>query len=140
MKIDPNVYGYVNGQPVYSHEEFRYKARGFGAIESDEELIAYAEQVTHGWSSAGWKHSFTDFYLSDYALSEPYASLTHKEFARLKELQTEAIAEEKRKDEAREWKFKCRYYYADNSEEEVWVDKDGIEKTIMVVAPHGDAC
>lgn len=38
------AYGYVNGQAVYSAEEFRYKARGFGAITNDEELLAYAQK------------------------------------------------------------------------------------------------
>jgi hypothetical protein len=31
-------------------------------------------------------------------------------------------------------------YFADNSVEEVWEDKDGKRKRVMVVAPHGDAC
>ena len=87
MVDDPNVFGYVNGQPVYSVEEFRYKKRGFEEITSDAELMKYAEKVTCGWSNAGHKHKFVNFYLSDYALSEPYASLTKKEFERLKELQ-----------------------------------------------------
>lgn len=87
MVNDPNVYGYVNGQPVYSAEEFKYKKRGFEEIISDAELMKYAEKVTGNWSSAGHSHKFVNFYLSDYALSEPYASLTKKEFERLKELQ-----------------------------------------------------
>ena len=88
-----NVYGWVNGEAVYTAEEFRYKARGFGAITNDDDLMAYAEKVTYGWSDAGHKRTFTSFYISDYALSQPYASLTRAEFDRLKELQ--AIARRK---------------------------------------------
>lgn len=133
-----DIYGYVNGKAVYSRDEFIFEGRHFGPIESDEELIEYARKVTHNWHSSGWSHSFETYYLSDYALESPYRDLTHKEFARLKELQAEAIAEAKRKTDAREWKLEGRYCYADNSEEEVWVDKDGIKKTVMVVYPHGD--
>lgn len=135
-----NVYGYVNGNPTYSRDEFVFARRHFGPIESDEELIAFAEKVTYGWSYAGRKQKFTSFYLSDYALSEPYRSLTLAEFARLKELQAEAEAEAKRAEEARQWKFVERLYWADNSVEEIYEDKDGNRKTVMVTGPHGDAC
>jgi len=138
--MERRVYGYVNGKAVYSADEFRYEARGFGAIENDEELLAFAEKVTGGWYDAGWKRTFITYYLSDYALSEPYASLTRSEFNRLKELQAEARAEEKRIEEAKEWKYVETIYWADNSEEEVWVNKYGEEKLIMVVGPHGDIC
>lgn len=90
MTHDPNVYGYVNGKPVFSRDEFIYESRRRGPIEDDAELIAFAEKATSGWHSAGWSHSFIDFYISDYALSEPFASLTLSEFGRLKELQQEA--------------------------------------------------
>lgn len=140
MKYDPNVYGYVNGKAVYSRDEFIFENRRFGPIESDEELLAYAEKVTYGWYHAGWKRTFLDYYLSDYALDEPGASLTKAEYARLKELQADARAAAKAADEAREWKKIGTYGYADNSVEEVWEDKDGNRKTVMVVAPHGDAC
>lgn len=135
-----NVYGYVNGNPTYSRDEFVFACRHFGSIESDEELIAFAEKVTSGWSYAGRKQKFTSFYLSDYALSEPYRSLTLAEFARIKELQAEAKAEAKRAEEARQWKFVERLYWADNSVEEIYEDKDGNRKTVMVTGPHGDAC
>lgn len=135
-----NVYGYVNGEAVYSSEEFRYKARGFGEITDDNELIAYAEKVTNGWSYACWKRSFTTFYLSDYALSEPYKSLTHKEFERLKELQKIAIEEERKAEELKEWKYKETIYWADNSVEEIWENKFGEQKTVTAIAPHGDLC
>lgn len=36
--------------------------------------------------------------------------------------------------------LKTVYGYADNSVEEVYVDKDDVEKRVMVVVPHGDAC
>ena len=134
------VYGYVNGQAVYSAEEFIYKGRGFGAIESDEELMAYAEKVTHGWYYAGHKRTFTTFYLSDYALSEPKCRLTKKEFERLKELQKIAIAEYEKAEAEKEWQLVQTVHYADNSLEEEWVNKYGERKTIMTVGPGGDAC
>ena len=134
------VYGYVNGQAVYSAEEFRYKARGFGAITNDEELLAYAQKRTSNWYYAGHHHTFESFYLSDYALSEPYASLTRAEFERLKELQKQVREEAKRADEAREWKLVQRICWADNSIEEIYQDKDGNRKSEMVCQPHGDAC
>ena len=137
---DPNVYGYVNGQTAYSRDEFVFKKRGFVAIESDEELMAFAEKVTHGWSESGWKQTFAGFYLGDYALDQPKASLTAREYERLKELQAEARAAAKAADDAREWRLVDRVFRADNSEEEIWEDKDGIRKTVMVVGPHGDSC
>lgn len=134
------AYGYVNGNPVYSHEEFIFAKRGFGPIETDAELMAYAEKVTSGWSDAGWKRMFIGYYLSDYALAEPYASLTHAEFQRLKEMQKEARAAAQAADEARAWKLVETVNWADNSVEEVYEDKDGARKNVMVVGPHGDAC
>ena len=43
-------------------------------------------------------------------------------------------------DDARRWRHIRNEYYADNSVEEVWEDKDGVQKTVMIVGPHGDAC
>ena len=137
---DTNVYGYVNGHPVYSRDEYIFKGRGFGAIESDDVLMEFAEKVTHGWSSGGCKQPFLGFYLGDYALDHPKADLTDREYARLKELQTKARADAKAADEAREWRFIERICWADNSEEEVWEDKNGVRKSVMVVGPHGDSC
>ncbi len=134
------VYGYVNGEAVYSRDEFIFKSRGFGPIESDEELLAYAQKVTSNWYDAGWHWTFTHYYLSDYSLSEPYCSLTLKEFERLKDLQKEAIEAEKAAEVAREWRYKETIYWADNSVEEVWIDKDGNTKTVIVTGPHGDVC
>ncbi len=139
-RIDPRVYGFVNGEPVYSAEEFVYKCRGFGEIESDEDLIEYARKRTGDWSDSGWRRGFLGYYLSDYALSEPKNSLTSSEFERLKALQEEARAEWERQEEARKWRLIRTEYFADNSEEEVWEDKDGVQKRVMTVAPHGDAC
>lgn len=93
---DPNVYGYVNGKAVYSRDEFIFTSRGFEEITSDAELLKYAEKVTYGWQDAGHKQTFAGFYLSDYALSEPYRSLTKKEFTRLKELQKQTREEVER--------------------------------------------
>lgn len=135
-----NVYGYVNGKPVYSRDEFIYNKRGFGAITSDDFLIKYAQKVTYNWSEAGWHQSFRTYYLSDYALSEPYQSLTIREFDRLRELQKMAQDEYRRQEEARRWNKVQTMCWADNSVEELWRDKDGIEKIVVVVAPHGDLC
>lgn len=134
------VYGYVNGKAVYSRDEFIFTKRGFGAIESDEELMAYAEKVTSNWSHSGHRRTFEKFYLSDYALSEPYSSLTEVEFNRLKELQAEVREELKRIEEAKEWEYVKTIYWADNSVEEVWKNRYGETKNVMVVAPHGDVC
>lgn len=101
MKYDPNVYGYVNGKPTYSRDEFIFTVRGFGPIENDADLLAFAEKVTSRWYNAGWHQTFATYYLSDYALSEPGRSLTVKEFNRLKELQQAAREAEKAADDAR---------------------------------------
>ena len=134
------AYGYVDGKAVYSRDEFIFEQRGFGAIQNDTDLLAYAEKVSWGWQNAGWKRRFTEFYLSDYALNEPYASLTHAEFERLKELQAEARQKEKELEDAKEWKYVETVYYADNSEEEIWENKYGERKSVMTVDPHGDMC
>lgn len=136
--MDNRVYGYVNGCAVSSADEYVYKCRGFGPIETDEELLAFAEKASHHWYDAGWRRTFTTYYLSDYALSEPRRSLTNSEFNRLLELQRNAIDAEKAADNARCWVKVSTFHYADNSVEEVWRDKDGIEKTVMTVYPHGD--
>ena len=109
-------------------------------IEDDAELIAFAEKTTSGWHNAGWSHSFISFYLSDYALSEPFASLTLSEFGRLKELQQEAREAAKAADDARCWRLKETINWADNSVEEIYEDKDGNTKHVTVVGPYGDAC
>lgn len=88
---DANVYGYVNGKAVYSRDEYIFTKRGFETIETDAELIKYAEKVTHNWYSAGHSRTFISYHLGDYALDEPQASLTKEEYKRLKELQEIAI-------------------------------------------------
>lgn len=133
-------YGTVNGETVYSRDEFIFKVRGFGEVTNDEELLKFAEQATHGWMWAGWHRNFRTYHLGDYALDEPRCSLTEKEFARLKELQRKAQKDYDDAEAAREWKLVTTVAYADNSVEELWRDKNGIEKTVMVVPPHGDVC
>lgn len=66
--------------------------------------------------------------------------MTLKEFNRLKELQQQARDAAKAADDACEWKLKNTVQYADNSVEETWIDKDGIEKRETIVGPHGDVC
>lgn len=134
------VYGTVNGKPVYSRDEFVYACRGFGAIKSDEELLAFAEKTTHGWMWAGWKRNFRTYHLGDYALDEPRRSLTDTEYTRLKELQKKAQEAYDKSEAARQWARITTVHYADNSVEEIWRDTAGNEKTIMITAPHGDAC
>ena len=139
-KIDTNVYGYVNGTPTYSRDEFIFKCRGFGPLETDEEILKFAEKASHNWYSAGWHHSFEDYYLGDYCLDEPMRSLTTKEYDRLKEMQKDLRAKRKVEEDAKEWRYDHTVYWADNSEEEIWVNKFGETKTIMTVGPHGDLC
>lgn len=134
-------YGYVNDTVVYSRYDWIMAiTHRDHAIEDDNELLEYATKVSHGFYNAGHKNTFTAAYLSDYALDEPYRSLTHWEFARLKNLQIKAREEYDAKEKAREWKLIETIGWADNSIEEIWEDKDGIKKTIMVVQPHGDVC
>lgn len=134
------VYGTVNSKPVYSRDEYVYACRGFGAIKDDKELLAFAEKATHGWMRAGWHQSFRTYYLGSYALDEPQCSLTEAEYARLKELQKEVRQAYEEAEAARQWKRVNTIAYADNSIEEIWRDKDGNEKTVMVTPPHGDVC
>lgn len=101
-----DVYGYVNGHAVKSRDEFIYESRGFKEITSDAELIKFAEKVTGNWYNAGHSRTFISYYLGDYALDEPQASLTKKEYERLKELQKVAIADY----EAEQAKYKYELY------------------------------
>ena len=75
MKYDPNVYGYVNGKPTYSRDEFIFTVRGFGPIENDADLLAFAEKVTSRWYNAGWHQTFATYYLSDFI--QVMANLIH---------------------------------------------------------------
>ena len=87
------IYGYVNGKAVYSHDEYIFEKRGSGEITNDSELIEYSRKVTNNWHNAGHCRTFATYHLSNYALDEPKASLTKKEYNRLKELQQIAINE-----------------------------------------------
>lgn len=128
----------IMSSELFSRDERIYKFRGFGKICSDSFLVEYARKVTGNWSRAGWQRCFKDYYLGDYCLDEPKRSLTDSEYARLKELQQEVRRSYEEAERAREWKLVRVECYADNSEEEVWIDKDGVEKRVMIVGPHGD--
>lgn len=138
-KIKRTPYGIVNGVPVYCRDEYVFKSRHRGPIEDDADLLIYAEKVTSGWQSGGWTHRFVNYYLSDYALSEPYASLTLDEFRRLKEIQELAKEAEKATEMEHRWRCVKTLYWADNSVEEVWEDRYGNRKTVQSVGPHGDS-
>ena len=145
MKHDPNVYGYVNGKAVYSADEFRYACRGFGALKTDKEIFDFAASRTSNWRSdhnggSCANGDFRFFYLSDYCYAEPFRSLTKSEFDRLKAMQKKEVEAWKEAEKKRCWTKVETIYWADNSVEEVWRDKDGIEKTVMAVGPHGDLC
>lgn len=139
-KMSAHCYGVRNKERVYGKDNWVYACRGFGAITSDRVLMEFAKKVTSDWYNAGWHRTFEDYYLGDYALDHPRRDLTDAEYSRLKELQKEARDKAKAADEAREWKYVRTIYWADNSEEEIWVDKDGVEKSVMTVGPHGDLC
>lgn len=129
-----------NGEKIETRDEYIFRKRGFGEIKTDEELIAYAEKVSYGFQYAGHRHSFTDAYLSDYAMSRPYCELTDTEFQRLKDIQKRMREEEKAKDEARGWELIETRYWADNSVDQLWRAKDGGEKIVTIEHAHGDTC
>lgn len=136
------VWGTINGKKVYSRDEFIFTRRGFGAINNDVDLLTFASKVTCGWSERNFntEKKLSNFYLSDYCDSEPFASLTKDEFNRLCEIQKSIKAYEEHLEVLRDWRKVDTIYYADNSVEEIWEDKDGNRENRMVVAPHGDAC
>lgn len=131
---------FYNTEKFETREEFIYRKRGFGEIQTDEELLAYAEKVSYGFQYAGHRHKFTEVYLSDYALERPYCELTDTEFQRLKDIQKRMIAEEKAADEARGWELIETRYWADNSVDQLWRAKDGGEKIVTIEHAHGDTC
>lgn len=137
---DKRVWMYYNGKPMYSRDEYIFTKRGFKEIISDDFLIEFAKKVTYGWSQSGAKQTFTSYWLGSYCLDHPISDLTDKEYARLKELQEEARAEEQRIEDEKEWKYDHTIYWADNSEEEIWINKYGEKKSVMAVQPHGDVC
>lgn len=134
------VFGIVNGTECQSRDEYIYRKRGFGEIYSDRVLMEFAAKVTWDWQDAGWKRGFENFYLSDYCLAQPKQSLTAAEFDRLKELQRQAREATKAAEDAKQWKLDHIEYYMDNSEVEVWIDKDGNTKNVTRVGAHGDIC
>ena len=141
---DTRRYGVVDGKDVFSRDEYIFEARGFGEIlegqRGDRFLLEYARKVTSDWYRSGHHHSFESFYLGDYCLDHPMCDLTTREYERLKELQKEAIAEKQRIEDEKEWRYDHTIYWADNSEEEIWINKYGEKKSVMAVAPHGDVC
>lgn len=127
-------YCYNGVKMSLTHDEFVIMKRGIESFESDESLVEWLKKVTSGFQK------FVDAYISDYTCGDYYDNLTDAEFKRVKEYQKELIQIEKDADNKREWKLKESSFYADNSVEETYVDKNGIEKTIMTVQPHGDIC
>ena len=134
------VYGTVNGIDVYSRDESIYKMRGFGPIKDDVELLAFAIKVTCNWcdGNSNSNKCFTNFYLSNCCHAEPFRSLTEAEFNRLREIQQAHRAYLKALEILKEWHRVDTIYWADNSVEEVWEDKDGNRKSVVVIGPHGD--
>jgi len=130
-----------NGEQIAfdSKDDYVKFVRGFDHFDSMEAMVAYVEEKTHFYH-AGWRRTFLDYYISDYCLDPIYDHLTKDEVKQLRAYQKQLQAEAKAADEAREWKLVDKFYWADNSVEEVYEDKDGKRKTVMVVGPHGDAC
>ena len=99
---DKTAYGYVNGKPVYSRDEFIFESRSSRykdytdvnlkeQITNNTELLKFAEKVTYGWQRHGHRQKFTHYFLT--TSEEPYNSLTLDEFNRLKQIQEEKYAE-----------------------------------------------
>lgn len=130
-----------NGEQIVFESKAEYVKfkRGFDSFDSMEAMVAYLEEKTHFYQ-AGWRRSFLGYYISEYCQDPVYDLLTPDEVKQLRAYQKQLQEEAKAADEAREWKKVDTYYYADNSVEEVYEDKDGNRKTVMVVGPHGDAC
>lgn len=131
---------WFNGKEYKDENEFVYGVRGFRELKNDDHLIKFAEKITNHWYDAGWHKTFTTFYLSDYALSEPRKHLTRSEFERLKALQKKAIEMSNVHREQMKWAYVRTECFADNSVEEVWANKFGNEKRVMSKTPCGDAC
>lgn len=121
---DKNVYGYVNGKPVYSRDEFIFESRSSRykdytnvnlkeQITNDTELLKFAEKVTYGWQRHGHRQKFTHYFLA--TSEEPYNSLTLDEFNRLKQIQEEKYAEWK----AEEARYEYDQYKGKKLEDDV---------------------
>ena len=73
--------------------------------------------------------------MSDSEIAQPRLSLTDDEFKRLKEIQKVAREEEKRKEDARQWKKVRTIRFEDGSLNEMYEDKDGNKKTVSIFCP-----
>ena len=131
----------TNGQQYKfeSRTEYNKFRRGFDHFESVEHMVNYLDANGY-FQQAGHKCSFLDFFLSDWDGARIHDLLTPEEFQQLKDYQQKLIAQFREAEKAREWKLVDTYYYADNSVEQIWEDKNGLRKTVMTVGPHGDVC
>lgn len=122
-----------------SQEQLLIQRRGFEKFESDEQMLAWLEEKG-AFQQYGHKRRFIDFYISDYCLDRIYDYLTKAEVKHLRELQNRKRAEHKAAEDAREWRKVDTFHYADNSVEKIWIDKNGVRKTVTTVGPGGDVC
>lgn len=136
IEYDPSVYGYYNSKPCYSEQEYKYSCRRHGAFHDDAEMIAFIKKLP----ANGLKRPIEKCYFSDYCLEEPRKSLTTAEFNRLLYLQQKAVEANEEFEESLNWKYVHTVYWADNSEEELWMNGLGEEKWVVSVHPHGDLC
>lgn len=84
------VFGYVNGVPYYTREDYVYAKRGFVSFESDEAMIKYAKEITNNWYDGGANRTFTS-YCFTYGDAHNF---TEEEYKRLLYLQTEMLSKE----------------------------------------------
>lgn len=134
--FEPTVWGYYNGKPCYSEQEWKHSCRQHGAFKNDAELVSFVRKLR----ANGLNRPIDRCYFSTYCLDEPMRSLTKAEFNRLLYLQQKAVEANEEFEESLNWKYVHTVYWADNSEEELWVNGLGEEKWIMSVHPHGDIC
>ena len=128
--------GSLNGTIYHDEDAYNIARRGFGPIESDEELVAYWKKATAG---RGWPHG--DIAYASFGYHDlQFTYLLKAEIERLKAIKERVRKERDEAEKAREWKYVKTRYWMDNSEEELWVDKDGNEEWRMTVGPHGDLC
>lgn len=122
-----------------SHDAYIKAKRSFERFPCMEKMVEYLREKTH-FQQAGWRHDFLDFYISDYSQDPIYDYITMEEGRQLREYQKELRAKADAAEAARGWRLVDTIYWADNSVEEIWEDKDGIRKSKTVVGPHGDLC
>ena len=130
------AYGYVNGRPIYSRDEWIYSSRGFGPLLNDDDLMTFAAKITHNWYTGSWRKGFEKYSLSEFELDEPFASLTQSEFDRLKVLQIAAKEKIRRFRREKDWKLIETVRYEDNSAEEIYENRYGERKTVQIESPH----